>query len=164
MDWKQEAEKQFAIFREVVVERLEPLTEQGYTPIAEEAPMTITFSKALNSSIHVAISYEFAFCAAPPHEFTIWLRRSSPQSDEYAPFSAELPAVLKSYYKVDLFQRGQYRWQYSDRDELIREIDIANQALLKLGVEWLEKPTSKVNWVQRINPQQESQKAEEQNS
>jgi|GEM_PF-5911996 len=152
MDWKQEAENQFAIFREVVTERLEPLTNQGYTISAEEAPMTITVGKVLNSSIHVVISYEFAFCALPPHEFTIWLRRSSPQTDEYAPFSAELPAVLKSYYKVDLFPAGQYRWQYKGRDTLVREIDIANQALLKLGVEWLEKPTSKVNWVQRFTP------------
>ena len=154
MDWKQEAENQYAIFREVVTDRVQPLTNQGYTPIVEEAPMTITLTKTLNPSIHIAISYKFAFCAVPPHEFTIWLRRSSPQRDEYAPFSAELPAVLKSYYKVDLFPPGQYRWQYSDRDELIHEIDTANQALHKLGVEWLEKPTSKVNWVQRINPPQ----------
>ena len=164
MDWKQEAEKQFAIFREVVTQHLDPLTKQGYTLSDEAAPMMITVGKTLNPSIHVAISYEFAFCTLPPHEFTIWLRRNAPQSEEYAPFSAELPAVLKSYYKVELFPLGQYRWQYSDRDELVREIDTANKALIKLGVEWLEKPTSKVNWVQRIDPQQESKKAGEQKS
>jgi hypothetical protein len=153
MDWKQEADNQFAMFRERVIAHLEPIQKLGYELEETDQALIVSIGKPLSADIHCRISYQLiGNTFSPVSQFNIWLyRRSSPSyqdGEPYAPIAITLGGLLRGYYKRELKPTSQMFWEYSNQNILDGELVELNQVLVEVGISWLEDSASNIKRIQ----------------
>ena len=88
------------------------------------------------------------------HMFQVWLIRHrleihAEEDSPFKPLIIDLRNLMLGLYEIDIFPPKQYAWEFDDKEILLKQIEHAQQFILKYGIQWLEDPMSNIDWVRR---------------